>query len=71
MGFRHWKASDYGSQAIALISALGDDLDEGILLRHLEKESAVNAYDFLRGLAFSDCPITDLVLRNWLISVDL
>jgi hypothetical protein len=58
VGFKHWGVTDYGLQAIAMLAALGPELDEEALHRYLERESARDAYEVLRRLAQGAEPIT-------------
>ena len=51
IGFKHWHATAYGAQAVALLALFGDSLDERILLSRLASEDAVDAFDALRALA--------------------
>ncbi len=37
VGFKHWDYTAYGAQAVALIAALRDEIDEGWLIRRLER----------------------------------
>lgn len=58
-GFRHWKFWGHGLQAIGMIRAFGDEIDEPELAKSLRREGAEHAYALLRGLAESDREITD------------
>lgn len=51
VGFRHWGVTDYGLQALAMLVALGPELDEEALHRYLERENARDAYEALLRLA--------------------
>jgi hypothetical protein len=66
VGFKQWRYTDYGAQAIALIRAFGDDIDEQLLFDHLRREASEDAYHFLHDLAFSERAVSDSVLRKWL-----
>jgi hypothetical protein len=37
VGFKHWRYTAYGAQALDMMAAFRDDLDEGILTRYLER----------------------------------
>lgn len=59
IGFKHWPNSTaYGQQAIALLAALGNNLDEEWLRSRLRRDSAENVLDALRELMASGEPIT-------------
>jgi len=70
VGYKHWRHTDYGAQAIAMIRAFGDDIDEQILFDHLRREASEDAYHFLHDLAFSERAVSDSVLRKWLDDFD-
>lgn len=63
-GFRHWKFWAHGLQAIGMIRAFGDEIDEPELAKSLKREGAGHAYLLLRDLAESDREITDGELRD-------
>lgn len=63
VGFKHWRYTGFGAQAIDLISAIGDEIDEEALREYLRREGAEDAYDSLRRLAQSGEPITREVLE--------
>lgn len=63
VGFKYWGVTDYGLQAIAILAALGPELDEAALQRYLDRESARDAYGALRRLADGTEPITHERLR--------
>ena len=65
VGFKHWRATAYGAQAIALLDALGDTLDETILRHRLAQEDAVDALEALRAIArdLRGTPVTHAALR--------
>lgn len=59
IGFKHWPNSTaYGQQAIALLAALGDNLDEEWLRGRLRRDSAEDVLDALRGPMANGEPIT-------------
>lgn len=64
VGFKHWKHTAYGEQAIDMIAAFGDDLDMSWLGPELEREGSVDALEALRQLASSQERVTDQVLRD-------
>jgi hypothetical protein len=64
VGFKHWKHTAYGEQAIDMIAAFGDDLDMSWLGPELEREDSMDALEALRQLASSQERVTDQVLRD-------
>jgi hypothetical protein len=66
VGFRQWEVHAWGQQAIDLLAAFGDDLDEGWLRRKLESEGSLDALDPLRTLAESQEPVSREVLDSLL-----
>ncbi|HEX6039253.1 hypothetical protein [Longimicrobium sp.] len=66
VGFRRWKSWAYGIQAIDMMEAFGDDLDEGFLRVWLRHEGSEDGYDHLREIAASGVAITAQELdRQW------
>jgi hypothetical protein len=66
VGYRHWKTWGYGIQAIDMLHAFGDDLDEEFLRVWLRKEGSEDALDLLREIAASGVPVTTQELdRKW------
>jgi hypothetical protein len=63
VGFKHWRVTAYGSQALAMIAAFGDSLDEHLLRRSLRAEDAEDAYDALRRIVATQVAITDDLLQ--------
>ena len=63
VGFKHWKHTAYGQQAIDMIAAFGDSLDLSFLMPRLERESAVDAFSELKALSISQAPVTEDVLQ--------
>ena len=51
IGFKHWRTTAYGAQALALLEALGPSLDERLLRDRLRAEDAEDALGALRALA--------------------
>lgn len=66
IGFKHWKYTAYGEQAIDMLAAFGHELDRSWLIPELEREDAVDALEALKALAGSSDRITDEVLRRLL-----
>ena len=64
VGFKHWSYTAHGAQAVTLIAALGNDLDDAWLAARLEREDAMDAYTALRALAESERAVNDEVLRE-------
>jgi hypothetical protein len=58
VGFKHWRHTAYGDQAIAMLIAFGDDLDMDWLEPELRREDALDALQALSGLTSSDVPVT-------------
>lgn len=58
VGFKHWRHTAYGDQAIAMLIAFGDRLDREWLERELGPEDARDALEALQELARSDAPVT-------------
>jgi hypothetical protein len=47
IGYRHWAATAYGAQAIALLALFGASLDEHMLRKRVRAEGAEDALDAL------------------------
>lgn len=58
VGFKYWRYTAYGAQAIDMIATFGEELDEALLRGYLRREGAEDAFDLLRGLAGAREPIT-------------
>ena len=58
VGFKHWRHTAYGDQAIAMLVAFGEDLDMEWLDPELAQEAAGDALQVLRKLAESLTPVT-------------
>lgn len=56
IGFKHWRSTAYGAQALALLQVLGPSLDEPLLRDRLRAEDAEDAYAALLALAASRRP---------------
>lgn len=63
VGFKHWRHTSYGQQAIDMIAAFGDEVDTERLMNHLRREGAVDAFEALRELALSDAPVNEKTLQ--------
>lgn len=57
IGFKHWRATAYGAQAVALLALFGDSLDDAWLRGRLRAEGAEDALALLRELAASGAPV--------------
>jgi hypothetical protein len=53
IGFKHWRTTAYGAQALALLQVLAGSLDDHLLRARLRAEDAEDAYESLRRLAGS------------------
>ena len=53
VGFKHWKETGYGEQAIDMLAAFGDELDMKWLEPKLRSEGSWGAFEALRELARS------------------
>lgn len=53
IGFKHWRSTAYGAQALALLQVLGASLDERLLRERLGAEDAEDAYEALLALALN------------------
>jgi hypothetical protein len=58
VGFKHWRHTAYGDQAIGMLIAFGEDLDMDWLEPELRREDALDALQELSILTSSDEPIT-------------
>jgi hypothetical protein len=58
VGFKRWRHTAYGDQAIAMLIAFGDDLDMDWLELELRREDALDALQALSSLTSSDEPVT-------------
>ena len=66
IGYRHWAATAYGAQAIALLALFGASLDEHMLRKRVRTEGAEDALDALRTLAEQDVVVSEEELRRLL-----
>jgi len=58
VGFKHWRHTAYGDQAMAMLIAFGNDLDMDWLEPELRREDALDALQALSSLTSSDESIT-------------
>jgi len=58
IGYRWWRYTGYGLQAIDMLAAFGDNLDDSALRAHLRGEGAEDTYDVLLGFMASGAPVT-------------
>jgi hypothetical protein len=70
IGFKHWRATGYGAQAIALLAAMGSTIDEALLRDRLRREDAEDALDLLWAISRSGEPVSDARLRVALGQLD-
>jgi hypothetical protein len=66
VGFKHWRHTAYGAQAIEMIAAFGLELNQSILKPRLEKESAMDAFEALEALAESSVTVPEERLQELL-----
>jgi hypothetical protein len=66
VGFKHWRHTAYGAQAIEMIAAFGTQLNASILKPRLEKEGALDAFEALEALAGSAVTVPDATLQELL-----
>jgi len=66
IGFKHWRATAYGAQAVALLALFGSELDEHLLLARVRAEDAEDALNALRILAASTAAVTENQLQQLL-----
>jgi hypothetical protein len=58
VGFKHWRHTAYGDQAIAMLLAFERDLDAEWLRKELAREEAEDALSALRKVALSGASVT-------------
>jgi hypothetical protein len=63
VGYRWWSYAAYGVQALDMIAAFGDELNETELRARLRREGAEETYDLLREFAASGAPVTASALE--------
>jgi hypothetical protein len=66
VGFKQWKYTAYGQQAIDMLSAFGADLDRDWLEEELQREGSLDALGALEALAASREEVTEASLRKLL-----
>lgn len=66
VGFKHWRATAYGAQAVALLALFGNAVDETMLRTRLRKEGAEDALDLLLTLSSTDETVSEERLRELL-----
>ncbi|CAN5642412.1 hypothetical protein BH23GEM6_BH23GEM6_19230 [soil metagenome] len=66
VGFKHWRQTAYGEQAVEMLVAFGPELDESWMIPELEREDSLDAFTALRDLAQSSRPVTADVLNAML-----
>ena len=66
VGFRQWQVLAWGQQAIDLVAAFGEGIDEPWLRDRLVREGSLDALDPLRDLAVSDDLVTEATLAQLL-----
>jgi hypothetical protein len=64
VGFKHWRYTGYGLQAMAILTALGGDLDQAWLEKRLRREDALDAYQALKRLQAESHPVSEAVLED-------
>jgi hypothetical protein len=63
IGFKYWRQTSYGQQAIDMIAAFGDELTIDRLMPRLVQEQAVDAYEALKALSRSNESVTEDTLQ--------
>lgn len=66
VGFKHWRYTGYGAQALDMLEAFGREMDEELLHGFLRTEDAEDALDALRETAKSGRVVDDAYLRRLL-----
>ena len=66
VGFKHWRHTAYGAQAIEMIASFGPALNQAILRPRLEREGAVDAFEALKALAESAAAVPEQKLQELL-----
>ncbi|MGI9077691.1 MAG: hypothetical protein ACR2G6_10225 [Gemmatimonadaceae bacterium] len=64
IGFKHWRATAYGAQAVAMLALFGSQIDERLLVDRVSSEGAEDALILLRELAASGKGVGENELRN-------
>lgn len=63
IGFKHWQATAFGAQAIALLALFRGTLDEATLRERVKREDAEDALAGLSALASSGAAVTEESLQ--------
>jgi hypothetical protein len=63
VGFKHWGATAYGAQAVALLALFGETLDEALVRERLRREDAEDALVALRELARAEQSVSEGALQ--------
>lgn len=66
IGFKHWRTTAYGAQAVALLALFGPSLDEDLLQGRLRAEGAEDALEALRRLATQGSTVDETSLERLL-----
>jgi hypothetical protein len=66
VGFRHWRYTAYGLQALAMLAAFGEVVDQAWLEARLRREDALTAYRALKDLHASGEVVNEGVLQELL-----
>jgi hypothetical protein len=64
IGFKHWRTTAYGAQAMAMLAAFGESLDESFLRERLRAEGSEDALIALRRLSEGNEEVDDERLRE-------
>lgn len=64
VGFKYWKQTAYGQQAIDMVAAFGDQLNHEILGQLVQREDVSDALEAIRSLADTDEPVTEATLQE-------
>lgn len=64
IGFKHWRVTSYGAQAMALLAAMGETIDEQLLRDRLRREHSEDALEVLRDLGRSADRVDEVRLRE-------
>jgi hypothetical protein len=63
IGFKYWRQTSYGQQAIDMIAAFGNELTIDRLMPRLIQEQAVDAYEALKALSQSNESVNEDTLQ--------
>ena len=66
VGFRHWRYTAYGLQALAMLAAFGEAVDQAWLEARLRREDALAAYQALTKLQASGEMVNEVALQRLL-----